>query len=117
MTRHVKVLIEHEGTIRCISSQVAKIIGARQSKNADVVVKGCGMDVGFEIVYNLGRKMFPDGFKTTAWGSFCPSCFNSLDWEHDKCPACNKETRPAYVRNTPLTYDPDGGYAFQHSRL
>jgi len=26
---------------------------------------GCGMDMGFDMVYNLSRMLFPDGFKVT----------------------------------------------------
>ena len=31
-------------------------------------VDGCGMDMGFEVVYNLGRVLFPDGFKVDGIG-------------------------------------------------
>ena|ERR1035437_1828097 len=29
---------------------------------------GCGMDMGFHLVYNLGRTLFPEGFKVEGRG-------------------------------------------------
>jgi hypothetical protein len=49
-------------------------------------IGGCGMDMGFAVVYDLGRTMYPDGF----------------------------ETPEGYWRNEPLDWDPDGGYALNH---
>jgi hypothetical protein len=40
---------------------VAKAIGERQKGDA-IVMGGCGMDMGFHLVYSLGRVLFPDGF-------------------------------------------------------
>lgn len=58
-------------------------------------VGGCGMDMGFHIVYNLSRVMFPDGF--TCCGKGCPSNDHS---------------------NGDRIYTPhnhsDGGYALKH---
>lgn len=49
--------------IRDISYLVAKAIGARfDQKNGGVVMGGCGMNMCFAAVYNLGRVLFPDGF-------------------------------------------------------
>lgn len=46
-----------------ISWLVAKAIGARfDDKNGGVVMGGCGMNMCFAAVYNLGRVLFPDGF-------------------------------------------------------
>lgn len=49
--------------IRDISWLVAKAIGERfDSNNGGVVMTGCGMNMCFAAVYNLGRVLFPDGF-------------------------------------------------------
>lgn len=49
--------------IRDISWLVAKAIGERfDDKNGGVVMTGCGMNMCFAAVYNLGRVLFPDGF-------------------------------------------------------
>lgn len=45
-----------------ISGLVARAIGARRDdKNGGVKQGGCGMDMGFHVVYCLGRAMFPNG--------------------------------------------------------
>lgn len=49
--------------IRDISWLVAKALGGRfDQNNGGVVVTGCGMNMCFAAVYNLGRVLFPDGF-------------------------------------------------------
>lgn len=47
-----------------ITRLVGKIIGAPfDQKHGGVKMGGCGMDMGFELVYQLGRALFPTGFK------------------------------------------------------
>jgi hypothetical protein len=56
-----------------------------------IKVGGCGMDMGFETVYRLGRRLFPDGFKPSDAGR-------------------------SYGRNGTSAdqVDTDGGYALTH---
>ena len=35
----------------------------RNDKDGSVIVGGCGMDMGFNIVYSLSRRLWPKGFK------------------------------------------------------
>lgn len=73
MSRRIKVLmvVPDEGgrgnhQIWNISGWVAEATNRKKHSNEmSVVVNGCGMDMGFELIYTLGRVMFPDGF--------CPS--------------------------------------------
>jgi len=44
------------------------------------------MDMGFSLVYSLGWRLFPKGFKTPK----------------------------GYWRNEPMKYETDGGYALKH---
>ena len=49
--------------IQDISWRVADAIGERfDHKRGGVVMVGCGMNMCFAAVYNLGRVLFPDGF-------------------------------------------------------
>lgn len=51
---------------RWLSPRVAAICGYRfDEKNECLHVEGGGMDMGFEVVYNLGRALWPEGFATT----------------------------------------------------
>lgn len=46
-----------------IGSLISKVL-CRQydDKREGVIVKGCGMNMGFELIYSLGRALFPQGF-------------------------------------------------------
>lgn len=41
---------------------------ARIGKEQGLIVDGCGMDMGFELVYRLGHKLWPDGFAPSTIG-------------------------------------------------
>jgi hypothetical protein len=72
MTRHISVfaLDTQEGRtltggwfIHDISFDVAKVLRERINRNdGGLVISGCGMDMGFHVVYELGRRLFPEGF-------------------------------------------------------
>lgn len=90
MSRSIEILLSHEWGIDNLSWVVAKAINHPfDNKNGGVKIGGCGMDMGFAIIYSLGQVMFPEGFKT---------------WD-------------GYYRNEPLEWEPDGGYAFKYSSL
>lgn len=63
MTRRISVLyVEREtGLIRSADRLVARLLGYRQHDRGGLVVTGCGMDMGFHIVYSLGSALWPDG--------------------------------------------------------
>lgn len=47
----------------------AKALGyTRHPEKDGLTVGGCGMDMGFSVVYNLGRVLFPKGFKVKGTG-------------------------------------------------
>ena len=55
---------------------VGKALGLRHAKRNGyeqdaLVVGGCGMDMGFHLVYSLGAVLYPEGFTCT--GERCPS--------------------------------------------
>lgn len=56
------VLMKPDGVVLHPNWSVAKALGYRLGKRDGVIVGGCGMDMGFEIVYNLSRVLFGAGF-------------------------------------------------------
>lgn len=67
MYRVVSVYAIADNEPRWLSNLVATAIGFRFDNKHDAVgVGGCGMDVGFEIVYNLSRVLFQNGDKADA---------------------------------------------------
>mgnify|MGYP001362317404 CR=1 FL=1 len=85
MSRNIKVMIVKNGQLMDISYYVANAIDARQAPDGGVTVSGAGMDMGFHVVYSLGHRLYPKGFKAP----------------------------PGYWRNEPLEWEPDGGYALK----
>lgn len=96
-----------------ISWLVANAIGDRfDQKNGGVVMTGCGMDMRFAAVYNLGRVLFPDGFgvvgKTIGGKPVRPK---------DKAQAARMVKAGAVFRgrNGDVSgWDTDGGYALDY---
>ena len=80
---------------RCISGLVADALDYPTTERGALKVGGCGMDMGFAVVYNLSRALYPDGFKCIGTKKRCPSNDHS-NREHNK-------------------HHKDGGYALRHS--
>mgnify|MGYP000694525204 CR=1 FL=1 len=64
MSRHIQCFIVRDGKIVNITYWVSNILGYKINRDTGgLVVGGCGMDMGFHVVYSLSRSLFPDGFK------------------------------------------------------
>ena len=61
---------------------------------------GCGMDMGFHLVYNLGYKLWPEGFQCV--GKDC---------------AANDHSNPPYPRRDGIEIHNDSGYALNYHWL
>ena len=77
---------------------VSKALGERQGKRDGIIMGGCGMDMGFALVYSLARTMFPDGFE----------CIG------DRCPSNDHSNGD---RNRSPHHHADGGYALRQRWL
>ena len=63
MSRDISLFIIHNGQMRAITWNAAKALGypLKDACGSHAIrVGGCGMDMGFHLVYNLGRVLFPD---------------------------------------------------------
>lgn len=97
MSRHIDVVlpIKHkDGTLGIyrISHLVADALDYRRAKDGALVVGGCGMDMGFHVVYSLG----------------------SVLWGHGKESEAAKQ---GFItgRNGDTGPETDGGYLLKHS--
>ena len=62
MTRRISLVIVHKGEIRGIDYLAADAMGAKCVGNGEGVTRtGCGMDMGFDLVYSLGAALWPNG--------------------------------------------------------
>ena len=64
MSRHINLYIIKNNEPVNIDSWAAKALQYRQAKtgNEGVVVTGTGMDMGFSVVYNLGMRLYNNGY-------------------------------------------------------
>lgn len=107
MSRHIRVvLLSCEGG-RTVDLHpnwaVGKALGLKHAKRHGreqdaLVVGGCGMDMGFHLVHNLGYVLYPDGYDCVGEG--CPSNDHS-NGDRDYTPHRHGE----------------GGYALRHRWL
>jgi hypothetical protein len=70
MTRNISLHIVEDGQIRCIDYPAHIIMGEALAKRQGLIVKGCGMDMGFHLVYTLGRYLYPEGTEGRADGGY-----------------------------------------------
>ena len=87
MSRVIMPFIIRDNEPRYLGWLVAKATDRTYNRNHEGVnVGGCGMDMGFELVYTLSQYLFPEGFKVEGRG-----------------------------RNGDMSgWDKDGGYALKH---
>lgn len=64
MSRSISLAIVQKGEIVKLDYWVAQAKGEHiDDKNGGLKVSGCGMDMGFHLVYGLGRMVWPKGTK------------------------------------------------------
>lgn len=64
MSRSISCIINSEHGPFNIDYHVAKACGFTIDRNhGGIKVSGCGMDMGFHIVYSLGRALYHEGFR------------------------------------------------------
>lgn len=66
-----------------LSGYIATALGMRRHDKQGLVVNGCGMDMGFHVVYELARTLWPEGYGCI--GVRCPSNDHS-NWDGDYTP-------------------------------
>ena len=72
MSRSIDVLIVRGGQLLNVTYDASRLLGDRIDQNHGGIVRGgCGMDMGFDLVYSMGRRLWPDGFECVGEG--CPS--------------------------------------------
>jgi len=110
MSRNIDFYYIADGAPVWIASYVGHALGTPQSlknweRSQGLTVGGCGMDMGFHMVYNLSRVLFPHGFACT--GDKC----GSNDHSNDRDGSFDRNKFAGKMHTG------DGGYALRHSWL
>ena len=62
MSRRIKVLDIKDGNPSYWSYYVSKALGYKLKDDGSLLVQGCGMDMGFHLIYTLSSKLYEDGY-------------------------------------------------------
>lgn len=111
MSRSIECyLAEGRDNLTDITWIVARATNKRIDNNhGGIIMQGCGMDMGFALVYNLGRTLYPSGVPCTGSRGYDPTTYETT---HD-APRCksNEHVNDATVPYSRDTIHRDGGYA------
>lgn len=93
MYRVISVIAKKDDELVCITGTILNLKGMKwDSKHYGLGIHGCGMDVGFEVVYNLSYELFKHGF--VCIGDNCPSN-DHFNGDRDYTP--HKHSDPGYA--------------------
>ena len=101
MMRHISAVFNGQD----ITWHVANLMEDKRADNGGIKCGGCGMDMGFHLVYSLSRTLFADGF--TCCGDGCPSNAHF----NDRSEAMRRENFKG------KQHTGDGGYALRQAWL
>ena len=93
-----------------LSGWIATALDMRRADSGGIKVSGCGMDMGFSVVYSLSSVLYGKFYNGTGWaciGEHCPS--------NEHSGHMSQEARAASY--APGTMHEDGGYALRYSWL
>jgi hypothetical protein len=99
MSRDVSVYIVQENKIINITYLIGEAMGLKRNRKTEGLrIVGCGFDAGFEIAYQIGRALWPEGFQCVGINCRSNDHFNG---DRDYSPHLHK----------------DSGYIFCHEKL
>lgn len=116
MSRRISLFVIQNGELRDITGTAA--VAMDRTLNRDefsIVVGGCGMDMGWHLVYCLSRCLFPDGFGTIGSNGIVT---NLRPLTREKAVEAIAAGYHFRGRNGDTSgWDNDGGYALTHRWL
>lgn len=72
MSRIIMPFVIRDNEPQHLGWAVAKVLGMTYDRDLEGVrISGCGMDMGFALIYSLSSRLFPNGFECI--GERCPS--------------------------------------------
>jgi hypothetical protein len=124
MSRVIDLCIPDGKAVESIAWLAARAMDDKMvnDRHYGIRVSGCGMDMGFYLVYNLGRTLFPQGFDVVD-RTRCNKCQDrpGLDGLGRTCKGCSgtgEVVTPRRGRNGDMSgHDNDGGYALNSKWL
>src|SRR3990167_3597733 len=110
MMRVIGAIQMTEDSPNDITPRAAKALGEPLDRDRwGVKVGGCGMDMGFHLVYNLSYTLFPTGH-----GCICEHCPSN---DHNNGDRDYRPHKPYGLKPQIEHWHTDGGYALRHKWL
>lgn len=100
MLREISLHSVVDGSLTWLSGYAARALGDRLGKRDGILIGGCGMDMGFALVYNLSHALYGDGYACLGEpkdGKRCPSNYHTNHRTEERC----NGTRVYGDENTP----------------
>lgn len=97
MYRVISLYVIKDNQPYWISYQASKLLEGFDNRHEGCRATGCGMDMGFHLVYSLGYQLWPNGF--TCSGEHCPS---------------NDHSNKPWPERDGQMFHNSGGYALHH---
>jgi hypothetical protein len=63
MSRNISAFCIKNNEIVELDYFIGRITGFKHSKNGGLIIKGCGMDMGFHLVYTLSRALYENNIQ------------------------------------------------------
>jgi len=131
MYRAIDLYLLHDDDRTWLSRLAATATGIRFDERYEAMgTSGCGMDMGFSLVYDLAAALYPEGFDCIGEG--CPANDHNNAYLREKAGTCivcggNRPVPSPYIRGRHLVCSQacvsgqwvhkSGGYALRHKWL
>ena len=111
MSRSIECyLAQGRDNLTDITWLVARATNSRvDNTHGGIIMGGCGMDMGFALVYNLGRTLYPNGVPCTGSRGYDPDTYAPIQ-DPPRCKS-NDHVNDATVPYSRDVIHRDGGYA------
>ena len=111
MSRSIECyLAQGRDNLTDITWAVARATNSRvDNTHGGIIMGGCGMDMGFALVYNLGRTIYPNGVPCTGSRGYNPDTYATIQ-DPPRCKS-NDHVNDATVPYSRDVIHQNGGYA------
>lgn len=113
MYRAIDLYVIRDGEPRRITHTASRLLEGYDNRHEAAKANGCGMDMGFHLVYSLSSVLFKDGF----------DCIGKASEQYpdyiEGCPSNDHSNRRFFEERGEAvpTHHRDGGYALKHRWL
>ena len=112
MSRRISAYIVDDGSTRDITWLISRAGIGKLHREGGIVMGGCGMDMGFALVYNLGSALYPNGFPCTGSTGYTKTYRKA---KHPRCMSNHHSNGDRVYRKGKL--HTGGGYALNQTWL